>query len=114
MKKLLTIFSFIFVYQFSFAQGTWTELNGLVGPQPASEIPHIRSDYTGFALNGMVYITTGYNFETGNYYNDIFGYNPSTNRWVQQIPLPASGRAYAQGGEMYGKGFITMGYDDFG
>lgn len=114
MKKLLTIFSLIIAFHISFAQGTWTELNGLVGPQPASEIPHIRSDYTGFALNGMVYITTGYNFETGNYYNDIFGYNPSTNRWVQQIPLPASGRAYAQGGEMYGKGFITMGYDDFG
>lgn len=112
MKNLLSIISLLIGFHVSFAQGTWTELNALVGPQPASEVPHFRSDPTGFAINGMAYLSTGYHFETGNYFNDLFGYNPSTNRWVQQIPIPALGRRYSMGGELNGKGFIALGYND--
>lgn len=110
MKKLFNLFLLSIIFQASFGQGTWTELNGLVGPQPASEIPHIRSDAAGFSVNGMICISTGYNFELNYAYNDIFGYNPSTNRWEQQTPMPTTGRVSARGGALNGKGFIALGY----
>lgn len=114
MKKLISILFLSIAFQVSFAQGTWSELNALVCPQPASEIPHIRSALTGFSANGLVYLGTGYNFNLGYGFNDLYAFNPLTNRWVQQNPLPTVGRHNAQGGQLNGKGFITLGYDDLG
>ncbi len=109
MKVISLTISSFFISLFSFAQGTWTELNALIAPQRASEIPHSRLEPTGFAVNGQAYICTGYDFD--NYFNDLFGFNPSTNTWLPAASLPASGRRMAQGGEINGKGFITLGTD---
>ena len=45
----------------------------------------------GFASAAHGYIFGGYN--AGNFFNDLWQYNPATNSWDEKTPLPAVGRS---------------------
>ncbi len=65
----------------------------------------------GFSIGTKGYIGTGANFNIFPYYkNDLWEYDPTTDSWIQKANLTATGRAYAVGFSLVGKGYIGTGY----
>ena len=77
-------------WKFSLSQGAWTQLTSFsVNPQ--------RRSHQMVALAGLLYVIGGsrtYN-SSAQYLNDMFAYNPSTDKWVSKAANHVVGENFA-------------------
>jgi N-acetylneuraminic acid mutarotase len=94
-------------YAFDLPSETWS---------PTASLPsNMERQYAyGCAVLNKGYIFGGAN-DAGNYLNDLWEYNPSTNAWIQKAPLPANGRSggmtFVVNDKMYVVGGKTFGFN---
>jgi N-acetylneuraminic acid mutarotase len=68
-----------------------------------------RSSAVAFGVNGMGYITTGY--DGYNMLTDTWQFNPTTNSWKQQASFTGSARYDAVAFGIGNYGYVGTGYD---
>jgi N-acetylneuraminic acid mutarotase len=78
------------------SQGTWIQKADFGGIG--------RADAAGFAINGKGYIGTG-----GEFYNDLWEYDPTSDIWSQKANLPGAGRDDAFSFSISNKGYLGTG-----
>jgi len=83
----------------SLAVGFWTQ-------KPS--FPLARTQAVGFAINGKLYIGTGFN-SNGFSTDDFWEFDPGTNTWTQKADFPGNPRNSAVGFSINGKGYIGTG-----
>ena len=68
---------------------------------------------TGFAINDKIYYGTGSNvieyYNSKICYNDLWEYNPATDKWKKESDLPGIPRTGAYGYGINAKGYIVGG-----
>jgi hypothetical protein len=83
----------------------WAQKASMPGPR--------RTEAVAFAppnASGKVYVSTGFETEpTGNIFNDLWEYTPSTNSWAQKPSLPAAPRGEAVGISLPTTGVVSTG-----
>lgn len=81
--------------------GNWVRVSDLDGKP--------RSNASAFVLNGLGYISGGYDGQY--YYNDLWSYDPNSNYWTQKADFPGVKRSSAVGFATNSYGYIGTGYD---
>lgn len=71
-------------------------------------MPAARSGAVGFAINGAIYVGTGFVPFIGPT-KDLWKYDPTTNTWTQMADLPGQERRLAVGFAIDGKGYVCTG-----
>ncbi len=69
---------------------------------------HIRSNASGFSLDGNGYVVCGVNLSP---HYDMWQYNPIQNDWVQVVSYPGSASANNISFVLNNQAFVGMGYD---
>ncbi len=95
MKKLLSLFTWLFIMQCLNAQNTWTRKADFGGGYIDGAV--------GFSIGSKGYIGTGW------LKKDFWEYNPSTNTWTQKANFGGAARGYAVGFSIGSKGYIGTG-----
>ncbi len=101
MKKLLPLFTWLFIMQNINAQNTWTPKADFRG--------RLREGAVGFSIGTKGYLGTGVTPYTYDGNKDFWEYDPSTNTWTQKADFGGTARFYAVGFSIGGKGYIGTG-----
>lgn len=99
-KRFFLFLSYCFSLVTCFAQGTWVQKANLPGPA--------RLTAVAFTIGNKGYLGLGGN---GNYLDDFWEYNPSTNSWIQKTNFPGGGRHFAVGFSIGNFGYVGTGLD---
>jgi len=67
-----------------------------------------RRNAVAAAINGKVYVGTGYD---GSYKEDWWEYDPAANTWTQKADFGGTARRYAVAAAINGKVYVGTGYD---
>lgn len=90
-------------WEFDAQSETWTRKNDL---DEEDDYSIMRSNATGFSMNGVGYIATGYN--SGSL-GTIWAYTPSTDTWEELANLEATTRQDAVSFSNGTRGFVLLG-----
>jgi len=90
-------------WEFDSQNEVWTRLSDL---NEESDYTIMRSNATGFAINNLGYITTGYNNST---LNTAWEYDPSDDTWEEISSLEASFRQDAASFSNGDRAFVLLG-----
>ena len=82
--------------------GGWTQLADFGGTA--------RYKAAGFSIGGKGYIGTGIDIN-GNYTNDVWEYDPTSNTWIQVATFGGDARSDAVGFNIGNKGYIGFGFN---
>ena len=72
--------------------------------------PPARSKGIGFAADGKFYFGLGYDRNTK--YNDLWAYDPATDKWEKKADFPGTARYGAIAFTIGNIGYVGTGYDD--
>lgn len=101
-ETFILTFLLLFFYGLAIGQGSWVQ---------KANFPGSAKDYsTGFSIGTKGYWGTGMD-TSGNFTNDFWEYDPSTNLWTQMANVPGSNRWLACGFSIGNKGYIGLGVD---
>ncbi len=70
-----------------------------------------RAEGAYFAIDNYGYWGLGYNKTEGNFYTDLWKYNPSSDSWKEVSSFPGKPRYYAVSASSETKGYFGLGYD---
>lgn len=94
-------------YQYNPATDSWTQKADVTGGVNPTPIP--RMEASGFALDGKGYILTGDNISSGDNYNDMYEYDPSSNTWDSIPRFPGTSRRYLSSTVLNGLAYCGLG-----
>ena len=97
--KLFLLFIFVITFSSAYTQYSWSEKANF--PSSARQSP------MGFSIGDKGYVVGGQN--NGNYYNDCWEYDPSTDSWTQKASYNGTGRIWGVGFSIGTKGYIGLG-----
>ncbi len=100
MKKLLPLFTWLFIIQNLNAQNTWTQKADFGGGE--------RLAIVGFSIGNKGYLGTG--IGGPSFKKDFWEYDPSANTWTQKADFGGTARYDAVGFSIGSKGYIGTGF----
>jgi Uncharacterized protein conserved in bacteria len=92
-----------YVHMYDPSTDTWTQLN---------DMPYIRShsEPATFVLEGKVYLVGGRSGADNNILGNITSYDPATDTWTEEVPLPAGVTLFGPAAEVIGNElFVSNG-----
>lgn len=88
------------------ATDSWSQLSDFGGGK--------RGRATAFAIGSTAYVALGHYYDSyygyHQYYNDLWAYDSTTDRWVQKSSYPGAGRLQAMGFVIGQTGYLGTGY----
>lgn len=75
-----------------------------------ADLPVSKSQAVSFSLLGRIYVGLGTD-GSGNYSNDLWEYNPSTDTWTQKADFPGLSRIGGASFSLNNKGYVFAGTD---
>jgi len=103
MRKCVIIPALLLVFIIAkdvWSQGAWTQVADFGGG--------VRSATAVFSIDSKGYVLGG--SDGGQFYNDLWEYDPQTNSWTQMSSLPAVKRANAVAFSIGSKAYVGTGY----
>ncbi len=74
------------LYSYDPVNDNWTRLSSYPGPG------NLVYGRTAFTINSLGFVGGGKELYTEQAYNELWSYNPSTDTWKQEVPIPGRGR----------------------
>lgn len=97
-------------WEYNSSANTWTQKANFGGTDGTTFSDGIvRASAVGFAIGTKGYVGTGYDGTI--YYNDLWEYDPATNKWTAMTPFPGTVRKDAVGFTIGSKGYVGTGWN---
>jgi hypothetical protein len=91
------------LYSYDPVNDNWTKLSSYPGPG------NLVYGRTAFSMNNLGYVAGGKELNTVQTYNDLWSYNPSSDTWSQEIPIPGRGRLNSLSFTIDNKAYVGFG-----
>lgn len=70
-----------------------------------------RGNASGFVINDIGYVGTGYDLYNDQYLADFWSYDKSADKWTEIAKFPGAPRSFAAAFALNGKGYVGLGFD---
>jgi hypothetical protein len=74
------------LYSYDSVSDNWTRLSSYPGPG------NLVYGRTAFTMNNLGFVGGGKELNTEQAYNELWSYNPLSDTWKQEVPIPGKGR----------------------